>query len=101
MQNKLDKWISDLRKLNIFGTKDDLSMPVHGSNKNNGVSIGSVNMSVLISVVWLLCSVGMFGLGIWHCRNRSSYYALKCDKVDCFLIQNRNEPINYARRSLF
>lgn len=102
MDKKIDKWLSDLRKLKIFGGNNDTlgALPGSGGGRNNGVSLNMVNTAVLISVVWLLCSVGVFGFGVWHCRYRSPYFAMKCDDRECNLLQGNNLPIIIPRREI-
>jgi hypothetical protein len=102
MDKKIDKWLSDLRKLKIFGGNNDSlgALPGSGGSRNNGVSLNMVNTAVLISVVWLLCSVGMFGLGVWHCRYRSPYYAMNCDSDECQLVQGIDLPIIIPRKEI-
>ena len=101
MERTVDKWFSDWKKYNIFGKfgNNDV-IPQHGSNKSNGVSFSVVNMAVVISLCWLLASVGMFGFGIWHCRNRASSYSFQCDKVDCDLFRNQEMPVRLLRKDI-
>jgi len=102
MDKKVDKWLSDLRKMKIFGGNNDSlgALPGSGGGRNNGVSLNMVNTAVLISVVWLLCSVGVFGFGVWHCRYRSPYFAMKCDSSECNLIQGTNIPVIIPRKEI-
>lgn len=69
--------------MNFFAKNDGL--PTHGgSQRNNGISgIPVVNKSVALSVFWVLASIAVFILGIWHCRANSYSYSLKCDPTDC------------------
>lgn len=96
----MDKLISEVKKLNFFGSSSKANLPVHGGTRSNGVSFNTVNFSVLLTVVWLLASIGMFGLGVWHCRNRASFYKLSCDVDACELLQNQNLPIKFQRKDL-
>lgn len=96
-RDNLDGAIGRLKRLNMFG-EDTGGLPIGGigSSRNNGVSMGTfgtVNKAVLLSIIWLLASVGVFGMGVWHCRTRASHYALNCTTVDCQLFYNRaQEP---------
>lgn len=99
MDNKVDKFISDLRKWRIFGGNSDM-IPVYKGTGNNGVSFSVMNKSVLYSVIWLLLSFSLFGYGFWHCRYRSPYYSFKCDSELCILQQNRDLPINIYREDI-
>jgi hypothetical protein len=101
---KMDKFISDMKKINVFGggRSGDLNLPGAGlgSRGNNGVSFSTLNFSVLLSIIWLLCSLGAVGLGFWHCRNRASNFGLNCTLNECELIRNREAPINFLRKDL-
>merc|ERR1719223_1460879 len=95
------KFIDNLKKKNIFGNANSGGIPMaSGVGRGNGVSFNTMNVAVLLSIVWLLASVGLFGLGIWHCGNRSSRYILECDMTTCELFHNQEEPISFFRRDL-
>lgn len=42
-----------------------------------------VNKSVALSLLWVVISIAVFIFGIWHCRNNSYNYALKCTETQC------------------
>jgi hypothetical protein len=66
----------------MFGSKD--SLPVHGGLKNNGISgIPVVNKSVALSLVWVVASICVFILGIWHCRSNAYSFNLDCQMDVC------------------
>jgi hypothetical protein len=95
---KVNKFIDDLKKINVFGDLQKANLPTHGGSKYNGVSFSTMNMAVLLSTIWLLSSIGLFGLGIWHCRNRSTSYKLVCDVNDCELFRNQDLPVRFLRK---
>lgn len=98
--DSMDQIVEKLKKVNLFGQSRN-SLPIGGGgygSRNNGVSFSTMNVSVLLSIIWLLASVGMFGLGVWHCRNRSSHYALKCSINDCELFYNRDSALTFLRK---
>ncbi|KAJ1431012.1 hypothetical protein B484DRAFT_448547 [Ochromonadaceae sp. CCMP2298] len=67
----------------MFGRND--ALPVHGgSQHSNGISgVPVVNKSVALSLAWVVGSIIVFVLGVWHMRSSAFSYTLKCSKTDC------------------
>jgi hypothetical protein len=67
----------------MFGRND--ALPVHGgSQRGNGISgVPVVNRQVALSLAWVVGSVAVLLLGIWHMRANAFNYRLKCSKTDC------------------
>lgn len=69
-----------------------------GGNRNNGVSFNVINLHVVLSIVWLLASLGIVILGVWHCRSYALYSSIKCSETRCELSIDRAEPIFFLRK---
>lgn len=80
----------------MFGKSD--SLPLHGgSQRNNGISgMPVVNKSVALSLVWVAASIAVFIFGIWHCRNNSYNYMLKCSETQCKYTAFRGTEVSFT-----
>lgn len=70
-----------------FGGKE--SLPVHGANKSNGVSLSTININVVLSLLWIISSIIIVYLGNTHCKVYSINSSLICDEKTCDLISKQ------------
>lgn len=64
---------------------------------DNGLgSLGSVNSSVLFTLLWCAVSVIAAVFGIWHCRATAFSDSLICNELECTLKVGDGRDLNYA-----
>mmetsp|Transcript_25071 Transcript_25071/g.36979 ORF Transcript_25071/g.36979 Transcript_25071/m.36979 type:complete len:214 (+) Transcript_25071:62-703(+) len=88
----------------MFGRNDDL--PLHGVSKKtaNGVNFSTVNMKVVLSLLWVVGSLVCMYLGYLHCRHSSLKSTVICSDDMCHVsvrdVQAVETTHSFARSDL-
>lgn len=73
-----------------------MNIPSFSSKPNNGVSIKTVNTSVLLTIIWTFVSFLIIYGGYKHCSWYSYRYTLNCNETSCKYILS--EPSEYLEK---
>jgi hypothetical protein len=68
----------------LFGSKNEF-LPLGSANgrPDNGIKMSAMNMSVLLTLAWMLSSVVVMYGGYRHCRAYAYRYTLDCHQTGC------------------
>jgi hypothetical protein len=63
-----------------------LSSPYTRTKPETGISnISTVNVNVVLTLIWFIISIAAVIIGFWHCRSNAYNYSLVCNETNCYL----------------